>query len=228
MEKITLGIKKLDKLLQGGVFPGTNIMFIGLPGTAKSLFIHLIMGHLLKNGFKVLFVSTDRSPEQIKREFWNLGIDYDKYIKEEKLIFVDVYAGKATYGKYSADIRDLTSVSLLIDKLVNKLGENVVQVFDVLTELFIWTKDDELILRFVSEACARTREHNAISFFVINEGMKKEDYINSLKAIVDGVIELGIDDKRWLKIEKMSALAFDPKKIYFKITKTGKITFLKN
>ncbi len=229
---IPLGIKKIDKLIGGGVPEGFNILFTGMPGTGKSLFVHKIVYSLLERGYYVIFITTDRSPEQLVREVGNLDMNYKKYIRNKHLIIIDVYAGEARVSdnSLSADIRDLTSVSLLIDKVASELkGKKVVQVYDVLTELFIWTRKDELILRFVSNACARSRADNSLSIFVVNEGMQKEEYLNSIEAITQATIKLGItDDKRWLSVKKFQGAPVSTKRIYFRINpKNGKISFLR-
>ncbi len=233
MALISSGIRQLDKLLGGGFPESSNITFTGMPGTGKSLFIHKIIYHLLEQGYYVLFITTDRSPEVLMRETSNLDMNYKKYLDNGQLRLIDVYGTIARLegSTLKADIRDLTSFSLLIDKALKQLeGKKVVQVYDVLSELFIWTRSKNLILRFISMVCSRTAKSDGLTFFVINEGVQKEEYLNNIKALTQGIIKLGFEDEvRYLKITKMRGAYADTDKHYFKINKkNGKISFIRN
>ncbi|HLE06665.1 MAG TPA: RAD55 family ATPase [Candidatus Nanoarchaeia archaeon] len=228
---IPTGINKVDSMLKGGLLPGSNVTITGMPGSGKSLFIHKMVYQLLASGHPVVYITTDRSIELLMSEVKNLKLDYNKYFKSGQLVLIDVYSGKAVVNnsRLSADIRDLTSVSLLVDKVVDCFnGKQVVQVYDVLTHLFIWTSNTNTILQFISNACARTHTTKGLSFFVINEGTQNPEYLKSIESITEGVIELGSNDAdRWLKIVKMRGVSVSSSKQKFKINRSsGVISFL--
>lgn len=231
MDKIPTGIKKIDSMLKGGLMPGSNLTVTGMPGAGKSLFIHKMVYQLLEAGHPVVYITTDRSIDLLINEVKNLKLDYNKYFKKGQLVLIDVYSGKAVVNnsRLSADIRDLTSVSLLVDRVVDDFkGKQVVQVYDVLTHLFIWTENTNSILQFISSACARTHDTNGLAFFVINEGTKNPEYLKSIESITEGVIELGLtDDERWLRVVKMKGVPVSSSKQKFKINRSsGVISFL--
>jgi len=65
-ERIKTGIPGLDRLLGGGVVPGEVILLGGPPGVGKSTLFLQIAGKMASSGKKVLYVSGEESPSQIK------------------------------------------------------------------------------------------------------------------------------------------------------------------
>lgn len=63
MKRIPSGLKEIDRLLGGGFVPGSILLFGGEPGIGKST---LALQIALKISKKVLYVSGEESPEQIK------------------------------------------------------------------------------------------------------------------------------------------------------------------
>ncbi len=231
MERVPLGIKKIDALLKGGVPEGSCILLSGEPGTGKSLIMQKLVYNHLKKGNSVIYVTTDRTSERLVEEVKDYGMDYFKYVKNGQLKILDTYVGfvrKSEKGFSYADIRDLTEISIKIEKLRRELeGRKFVEVYDVISELFIWNKDKDLVLRFISSVCSSGSNKSIALFFVINEGIEDDRYINSIKSVVDGVLLFGVsEDKRWFKISKMAKTSVSTKKHYFNITEDGKIRIL--
>jgi DNA repair protein RadA/Sms len=63
IERIASGMGELDRLLGGGIVPGSLILIGGEPGIGKST---LALQIALSTSMKVLYVSGEESPEQIK------------------------------------------------------------------------------------------------------------------------------------------------------------------
>jgi DNA repair protein RadA/Sms len=63
IERIPSGIGELDRLLGGGIVPGSLILIGGEPGIGKST---LALQLALSTAMKVLYVSGEESPEQLK------------------------------------------------------------------------------------------------------------------------------------------------------------------
>ena len=72
-------IKELDRALGGGVVMGSVVLIGGDPGIGKSTLILQALKGLTKMG-KVLYVSGEESPEQVKMRADRLGIMSDKII----------------------------------------------------------------------------------------------------------------------------------------------------
>lgn len=64
--RLTTGIGEFDRVLGGGMVEGALILIGGEPGIGKSTLVLQSMGHLAKQGQKVLYVSGEESGPQIK------------------------------------------------------------------------------------------------------------------------------------------------------------------
>lgn len=65
-KRFTTGIKEFDRVLGGGVIPGSVILIGGDPGIGKSTLTLQVVGHLSRKGHKVLYVSGEESVKQTK------------------------------------------------------------------------------------------------------------------------------------------------------------------
>ncbi|MDO8493849.1 MAG: DNA repair protein RadA, partial [Deltaproteobacteria bacterium] len=68
-------IPELDRVLGGGIVPGSAILVGGEPGIGKSTLLLEMLGQLARQGKKVLYMSGEESASQIKARATRLGID---------------------------------------------------------------------------------------------------------------------------------------------------------
>jgi DNA repair protein RadA/Sms len=73
MRRIATGLGELDRVLGGGLVPGSAILLGGDPGIGKSTILLQAAAALAKNGTRVLYVSSEESAEQIKLRAMRLG-----------------------------------------------------------------------------------------------------------------------------------------------------------
>jgi len=67
------GMKEFDRVLGGGIVPGSVVLVGGDPGIGKSTLLLQIFSGLSKHGGKLLYVSGEESPEQIRMRADRLG-----------------------------------------------------------------------------------------------------------------------------------------------------------
>ncbi|MFH1488876.1 MAG: ATPase domain-containing protein, partial [Pseudomonadota bacterium] len=65
-QRVQTGIREFDRTLGGGLVPGSLILIGGEPGIGKSTLLLQVAGRLSEEGVKVLYVSGEESPQQIK------------------------------------------------------------------------------------------------------------------------------------------------------------------
>ena len=73
-DRISTGIGELDRVLGGGVIRGSLSLIGGDPGIGKSTLILQICEYLGNEGGKILYVSGEESPRQIKMRANRLGV----------------------------------------------------------------------------------------------------------------------------------------------------------
>ena len=74
------GIKEFDRVLGGGVVPGSVILVGGDPGIGKSTLLLQAFSGLSKKSGKLLYVSGEESPQQIKMRADRLSVDSDSIV----------------------------------------------------------------------------------------------------------------------------------------------------
>jgi DNA repair protein RadA/Sms len=64
--RLSTGIGELDRVLGGGLVPGSLVLLGGAPGIGKSTLTNMALGHLAGAGRRTLYVSAEESPEQVR------------------------------------------------------------------------------------------------------------------------------------------------------------------
>ncbi len=67
------GIGELDRVLGGGLVPGSLVLLGGSPGIGKSTLTNMVLGHLQQAGHRTLYVSGEESAEQVRLRAERLG-----------------------------------------------------------------------------------------------------------------------------------------------------------
>ncbi len=73
VERLTTGIAELDRVLGGGLVPGSLILLGGSPGIGKSTLTGMALGNLCAAGRSVLYVSGEESAAQVRLRAERLG-----------------------------------------------------------------------------------------------------------------------------------------------------------
>src|SRR3984885_1945777 len=73
VERMSTGIGELDRVLGGGLVPGSLVLLGGSPGIGKSTLTNMALGHLQEAGVRTLYVSGEESPEQVRLRAERLG-----------------------------------------------------------------------------------------------------------------------------------------------------------
>src|SRR5215211_4996628 len=71
--RLLTGIDELDRVLGGGVVPGSLILLGGSPGIGKSTLTGMALGNLAAAGRSVLYVSGEESAAQVRLRAERLG-----------------------------------------------------------------------------------------------------------------------------------------------------------
>ncbi len=73
-DRLSLGYGELDRVLGGGLAPGSLTLFAGEPGVGKSTLLLQAAGMVAEGGAKTLYVSGEESEQQIKLRADRLGL----------------------------------------------------------------------------------------------------------------------------------------------------------
>jgi DNA repair protein RadA/Sms len=75
IERMSTGIGELDRVLGGGLVPGSLVLLGGSPGIGKSTLTNMVLGHLQQGGYRTLYVSGEESAEQVRLRAERLTLD---------------------------------------------------------------------------------------------------------------------------------------------------------
>jgi DNA repair protein RadA/Sms len=75
VERFATGIGELDRVLGGGLVPGSLVLLGGAPGIGKSTLTAMALGRLAAAGRKTLYVTGEESAAQVKLRAQRLGAD---------------------------------------------------------------------------------------------------------------------------------------------------------
>lgn len=225
------GIEELDKILNGGIPKGSNVLLAGSAGSGKTT---LVM-QWLYNGLRykepgVYFALTEPITKTIKN-----ASSFDFY--------------KPTSSKSSVYLTDLRSTLGLLNLKGKKLEEkDLDKVLDAIASVVKKTGARRVVIDSITAMCYLLEEKNLIRIFIfrlsnvlndlecttimtseVHEG--KYSVFGVEEYISDGIIWVGQKSKkddiyRTLKIAKMRGVAFTPETYRFKITRKG-ITLLR-
>src|SRR3954468_7654329 len=75
VERLATGIGELDRVLGGGLVPGSLVLLGGAPGIGKSTLTAMALGRLAASGQRTLYVTGEESAAQVKLRAQRLGDD---------------------------------------------------------------------------------------------------------------------------------------------------------
>jgi circadian clock protein KaiC len=80
-ERVSTGITRLDEMLNGGIYRGTNALLTGSAGTGKSTLAGLFVEAACRRGDRALFVSFDENARDIVRDIASVGVELAPHLK---------------------------------------------------------------------------------------------------------------------------------------------------
>jgi len=178
LERVSTGIREVDRLLGGGLIPGSVILFGGEPGIGKSTLLLQLAAALAGSGRKVLYVSGEEAPAQVKLRAERLGIQTPElYLLSEQHLLRIVKA-----------IEELSPQVLVVDSLQTVVARpeggdigGVAQVREAAAQLARLAKGLEMTCFLVSHitkggefAGPKTVEH-LVDVAVYLEGTREGD-----------------------------------------------------
>jgi len=180
-ERIRTGISEVDRVLGGGILPGSVILVAGAPGLGKSTLLLQIGDALAQNSQKILYVSGEESLNQIKMRARRLSIEQKSFLL---LTETNVDAIIQTIKNEKPDLVVIDSIQTVYNPQLESLPGNVSQV------------------RFCGHQLTQIAKENQIPIFFIGH-VTKDGHIAGprvLEHLIDGLLMLEGDDQHLYRI----------------------------
>lgn len=194
--RIKVGIHELDRVLGGGIVPGSVILIGGDPGIGKSTLLLQVLAGLMGK-LKCLYVSGEESLQQINMRAKRLGLDVGalRCLTETSVEQILVIAEKEKPGLVVID-----SIQTLYSEQVQSAPGSVSQVRESAAALVRYAKQKNCAMVLVGHvtkdgllAGPRILEHmvDAVLYFQSDEGSRYR-VIRAFKNRFGAVNELGV------------------------------------
>jgi len=200
--KVKTGNRRFDDLLLGGIPFGSNILVHGPPFTGKEVLIGQFISEGLTKGVPCIFVLTDKTPSDIRKEMQFIISGFEEYEKLDLVRYVDTYSmsmGQAKEDPYTVFIEDPTDHKGIMEAVeveAKKYEENDHRyyrlAFRSLSTLVAYS-DPISTFRFLSPFCGKRKRDKAVSMFGMEKGMHGDQEIQMFGSVMDGMIDFKVD-----------------------------------
>ncbi len=224
-EKLSTGVGELDRILEGGLHRGSNILVKGGPGTGKTTLGLQYLIHGCRLGEKTLYLSFEESNEQVLKYGSRFFQDIRKHADEERLLIMDFSPHKSIKAKVrviegeKVEIPDkyaVDSIAYIEDKILDIRGQSIRRVVIDGLQTFATTfhdiyekKDIDELRRKVSKIMVYLKDAGATTYILSEESDNEPVKYEFVNYVVDGVISLKSNpslDVRTMRIEKMRGI----------------------
>ncbi len=155
-ERITSGIPRLDKMLDGkGFFKGSSVLITGTAGTGKTSIAASVAVAAVSRNERVLYFAFEESPDQIIRNMQSIGINFEPYIRKSLL---QIHSSRPTiYGlemhlaSMYTQIRDFKPDVVIIDPITNLIASGTLyEVKSMVTRMTDYLKVNQITAIFTA------------------------------------------------------------------------------
>jgi len=207
LPKISTGIEVLDRVLPDGMPPISTVLILSDPGSGEESLIAHFVSRQVQAGKPVVYVTLDNFPANIRQivqsQMTTETVDWSS------LIFVDCYSktvGVESDEPHVEDPENLSAISIAISDIMSKKTISLI-VLDSFNTL-IRRRGVRSAIEFLRVMVARARQAKCLSLVTMNRKAFHPAMVASGQDVVDGVIELKIEESnegiaRSLRILKM-------------------------
>jgi DNA repair protein RadA/Sms len=180
-KRITTGIMEFDRVLGGGIVPGSVFLIGGVPGMGKSTLLLQVVSALAKSGRSVLYVSGEESLNQVKMRAERLDVNSASL---RLLAETDVDAIVAILQSEKPDLAVVDSIQTVYSAQFEGLPGNVGQV------------------RYSGQILTSTAKTNGIPVFLVGHVTKDGNLAGPrvLEHLVDGLLMLEGDEQHLYRL----------------------------
>ena len=206
--RVKTKLEELNRVLGGGVVPGSLILIGGDPGIGKSTLLLQVSHQLAETGGTVLYVSGEESAEQIKMRAERLGTGgTDFYLYPE----TDMREVRQAIENLQPDFVVIDSIQTMTQPDITSVAGSVSQVRETTAELLQLAKTNQIAIFIVghvtkegSIAGPRMLEHmvDTVLYF---EGEKHHTFriLRAVKNRFGSTNEIGIFEMREHGLEEV-------------------------
>ena len=206
--RFSSSIRELDRVLGGGIVPGSVVLIGGDPGIGKSTILLQMTGGLSRSGLKTLYVSGEESSRQTRLRGDRLGILHPNLYVLTEICLEDIFR---QVESLKPDVLVIDSIQTMYTSTLNSSQGSVSQVREVSAQLMLFSKQTNIstfIVGHVTKAGAiagpKVLEHivDTVLYF---EGERQHIYriLRSVKNRFGSTNEIGVFEMKTSGLEEV-------------------------
>jgi len=210
-------LAKCDKNLKERFPEKYSILLSGPPGVGKFEYCLDLAKYYLEKGDRVVFVSVDLHPQEIRTRFASVGLDLQKY-EGTSFLFIDCYSPSVCEEVEQNPLKktipvssfsNLEGIGMAINKAANELKIPIKIIFYTISTLFLHNSSQS-IAKFFQIISSRVKTDLGFIIYAIHEGVHEDRTVNLLRSLVDGVLEMRFNEnmQRELRAHHLRGISF--------------------
>lgn len=207
--RFSSSIRELDRVLGGGIVPGSVVLIGGDPGIGKSTILLQMTGGLSRAGLRTLYVSGEESSRQIRLRGDRLGSLHPNVYVLTEICLEDILAQVETL---KPDVLVIDSIQTMYTSALNSSQGSVSQVREVAAQLMLFSKQTHIstfivghVTKAGSIAGPKVLEHivDTVLYF---EGERQHIYriLRSVKNRFGSTNEIGVFEMKTSGLEEVN------------------------
>ncbi|MCW1301589.1 MAG: RAD55 family ATPase [Candidatus Parvarchaeota archaeon] len=201
MDSLAVGIDSFDKVV-GGIPMHRNYLLNGSKESGKDLFAYHLTLSALANKVGVIYITSSKSASDLLSSFSLRNINISQYLGNSLKIVDNFIRNIQPDAKDNAYTRvlngplDLTGLAVAVSSLNSdfiKDGKTTINIFDSVSSLLL-SNNSNTIFRFLQFICGKSKISGVTSLFLIDSDMHPPDINETIKSLMDGVINLKLEN----------------------------------
>lgn len=196
-----------------------SVLLSGPPGVGKFEYALELARHWLSRGERVVVVTLDLAPEEIRTRARQMGADLGRH-EGTSFAFVDVYSASASERMDAppqknvftvSSFSNLEGIGMAISKAAHELRPPVRILFYTVSTLFLHNSS-AAIAKFFQIITSRVKTNTGFILYAVQEGVHDPMTMNLLRSLVDGVVEMRFNDAmdREIRVHHLRGYAARP------------------
>ncbi len=182
---VTSGNVELDKKMGGGIPEGSLTLIEGQSDAGKSVLVQQLTWGALKDGFRVLFYTTENTSRSLLNQMQDLGLDIEDYFLLGRISIYPV--PQAFTEEQSRDV-----FQMLRRHIAQQEKDIDIVVVDSLTTFVSHVSDEETLTFFT--LCKDFCDRNKTVIFTMHSYAFSEQMFIRLRSICDAHLRLRVEE----------------------------------
>jgi circadian clock protein KaiC len=197
--RIPTGIPGFDSMIQGGLPRGKAVLIQAPSGSEKNFFISHFIRNCLEHKSNLIMILSQISPKIFKMQLKTLGVDTDRFEKEERIKIIDWYSWRKNDNNSPIPADDsiiyagieFSDLMHAFENSMNGLKYTPTKcaVINIITPA-LKTYEFDQVQDFGKKLIEKLKKNNITSLFIIEKESHKKEEIAKLRTLFDGVIDI--------------------------------------